>query len=358
MVIPTGTNRDNRKSGRDDACFIRKSAVAAGTPAAVAAVGQMSSNRHTPNNRTQPTTNMKSKKSRPGSTRVTTTTVIAAGDDHITESNGIKRRTVTFDSVILHPIPGRKYYTDREKLLTWYNGQEFMAMKSSALQLARKLDQEMMNDGSNSTHSTAATESIWSWSTLSSLSTAISGGSDSSERRQEEDESAGGDDEPDDPRGLERILRKNINKHTGRRQALRDELAFINKHDGFKHHLNDDDLAILFRSYTSVSSTEALAMGRTDEAAARKIYSEDRDFMRYFFTLFGPNALLLRRAAPSKHPQLSKTAVRNAMKGRASHESKQRRLVELPPSTAKESLTKQQFRDSISHRLIAARSIR
>jgi hypothetical protein len=358
MVIHT--SRNTTKQGRsrsrsrtrnsdddDEACYIRKSAIGATTEAAAVALARnptTATSHHSHKHKTHPTSSMSSKK-------IKTSTISRSSATTTTTTSRVQ-----FDSIIIHPIPMRNQYTAREKLLTWYNGEEFMEMKTSALKLARQVDQKQNEDNSTSTHSTA-TESIWSWSSLSSLSAF-------NEQRQEGHGSKG-ESELDDPRGLERILRKNIKKHSGRRRALNDELAFINKNRG-SSHINADDLALLFRSYTAQSATEAVTMARTDEATARQIYSTDTKFMKYFFSMFGPNVMLLSKSSPSKHQSNTKKIILNNEK-QYQQEKQQRQHPKNTHITAERlrqsqsSITlmkKQQFRDSISNRLVAARSIR
>jgi hypothetical protein len=366
MVIHTSRNttkqgrsrsrsRSGNTDGDDEACYIRKSAIGATTEAAAVALARIpttttttTTSHHSHKHKTHPTSSMNSKK-------IKTSTISQSSPTSSTSSG--KANRVQFDSIIIHPIPLRNQYTAREKLLTWYNGEEFMEMKTSALKLARQLDQQQQHgDNSTSTHSTAATESIWSWSSLSSLSAF-------NEQRQEGHGSKG-ESEPDDPRGLERILRKNIKNHSGRRRALNDELAFINKNRG-SSHINADDLALLFRSYTALSATEAVTMARTDEATARQIYSTDTNFMKYFFSMFGPNVMLLSKSSPSKHQSNTKKIILKNEKQH--HQQKQQRQHSQSHVTAERLrqsqssttlMKKQQFRDSISNRLVAARSIR
>ncbi|KAL3905945.1 MAG: hypothetical protein SGARI_004223 [Bacillariaceae sp.] len=97
-----------------------------------------------------------------------------------------------------------------------------------------------------------------------------------------------------DLRGLERVMKQNLKKHTARRQTLFDEIAYLRKK---KNVLSSQDLASLFQSYTKNSGLEARGMAREDEKRARDCYSEDDDFMKLFFDLYGGNAMMSKEAS-------------------------------------------------------------
>jgi hypothetical protein len=221
---------------------------------------------------------------------------------------------VKFNTVSIYHVLSRNEYTQTEKEATWFTAEEFINIRNSAMALAKSID---------------------------CLTTAK---------------------HKSDLRGLERIMKQNLKKHTARRKALFDEIAFLRK-KGF-HSISPQDLATLFQSYTANSQLEARGMARDDEKRARDCYSEDDDFMTLFFDLYGGNALICSKEAAIAAPKASKRqsiakAVRTKKESGKQGKQQQRVVVTTTVDTTSRGIEqKQRFREGISQRLVAAKSLR
>jgi hypothetical protein len=283
-------------------------------------------------------------------------TTSASGNTNSSKTSNKTGKKVSFHTVSIYKVLSRNDYTETEKTATWFTGQEFLHIRNSALDLAKAMDSMM------GLHKTKMLQ--------------------------------------EQGRGLERILKHNLKKHSARRKALFHEIAILQRHGGFRNITvtTPDDLAMLFQSYTHISSLEARAMGRDDEIRARDCYSDDDEFMKVFFRLFGGNALLCSSpwscstSGSSTLPSAMRTTNKsnsssskdnsNNSKGEASKiASKKTKGMASSPSSnqiaaknnnnnnnsggggaasgsSKSLDVKRKFRDEISSRLVAARSIR
>jgi hypothetical protein len=242
-------------------------------------------------------------------------------------------KKVSFHTVLVYKVLSRNDYTPFEKAATWFTGDEFSSIRSSALSLAKSMDSLVGIHKTRMVHA--------------------------------------------EGRGLERVMKHNLKKHTTRRKTLFREIALLQR-DEFRH-VTADDVALLFQSYTHASQLEARSMGRDDEVRARDCYSGDEEFMKVFFQLFGGNAMLCTSTAKSSSslplppsslvaaaPSSSRTSeIRNLTDGKISQGDNSqnsnrnlRRKIVSNTAGSKGMEVKRKFRDEISSRLVAARSIR
>ncbi|KAG7337323.1 hypothetical protein IV203_014097 [Nitzschia inconspicua] len=241
-------------------------------------------------------------------------------------TSGGTTKKVSFDTVSVYKVLHRSDYTASEKANTWFTGQEFLDIRNAALSFAKSMDSLV------GIQKTKAVQN--------------------------------------EGRGLERVMKHNLKKHSTRRKRLFAEIALLRRH-GF-HRVTPEDLALLFQSYTHVSALEARAMGRDDEVRARDCYSDDDEFMKLFFQLFGGNALLcssnsavgVMETTPSaplpvqtKEAQYRKRCGRNRSNSKNTGSSATSNGAAVPLGS-KSVEGKRKFRDEISSRLVAARSIR
>ena len=225
------------------------------------------------------------------------------------KKKSVQTKQVKWNTVSIYHVLSRNDYTDAEKHATWFTADEFAKIRNAAMALAKSVDV---------------------------LRTA---------------------QQKSDLRGLERVMKANLKKHTARRQALFDEIACLRKKS-----MHPSDLATLFQSYTRNSQLEARGMGKDDEKRARDCYSEDDEFMTLFFDLYGGNALVSKQAAgvgsvdAANQPRSSigkkikvKKELRNAIVTTT---------TAVGDKTSKGLEQKQRFRDGISQRLVTPRSLR
>ncbi|KAG7348813.1 hypothetical protein IV203_011410 [Nitzschia inconspicua] len=242
------------------------------------------------------------------------------------KSNSGGTKKVSFDTVSVYKVLHRSDYTASEKANTWFTGQEFLGIRNAALSFAKSMDSLV------GVQKTKAVQN--------------------------------------EGRGLERVMKHNLKKHSTRRKRLFAEIAVLRRH-GF-HRVTPEDLALLFQSYTHVSALEARAMGRDDEVRARDCYSDDDEFMKLFFQLFGGNALLcpsnsavgvvestpsVPLPAQTKETRYGEKCGRNRSNSKNTTSSATTNVAAIPLGS-KSVEGKRKFRDEISSRLVAARSIR
>jgi hypothetical protein len=260
----------------------------------------------------------KAKQQTSSSTAAKTAAVAAAAG---TNSSGKK---VSFHTVSVYNVLSRNDYSLDEKAATWFTGDEFAFIRSSALSLAKSMDSMVGIHKTRMVHA--------------------------------------------EGRGLERVMKHNLKKHSTRRKTLFRQIALLQR-DEFRH-VTAEDLALLFQSLTHASQLEARSMGRDDEVRARDCYSRDEDFMKVFFQLFGGNAMLCTTTAMSSSSSSPTSTSSNTLElpnpinvnssnGNIGHDSnRSHRMIPYDTNPSKGMEVKRRFRDEISSRLVAARSIR